>query len=127
MFLNQVSAAKPFIVKDLIGNQDKPVHVWLVAQKMKIEFDKIQEMTIEEFAEKHDLTMVIKERNGYCPFCASFKNAEIKEGPILMSESGYGDSTDKAIREYAKKISLKNLVIDAYGQYRKEIQVPRLT
>lgn len=89
-------------------------------------------MHIEEFADKHDLVMVVNERPKDLPvrnlprFYARFKNAETKNRDILAGSFGNGESEEEAICEYAKEISGKLLVIDAMTPQRREIQVPTL-
>lgn len=96
---------------------------------MKIEYHYIPTMTIEQFAEKHDLTMAIFERKGGHPsvrFYAHFKNAEVKDGSVLIGEHGNGPTEGEAIADYARKISGKRLVLNAYDEKRLEIDVPGL-
>ena len=87
-------------------------------------------MSIEEFAERYGLTMVVRERNvpegSSLRFYAHFKYAEIKDGRILIGESGNGATPEDAIDDYAKQIELKHLVVDAFGKNRTEMDVPRL-
>jgi hypothetical protein len=86
---------------------------------------------IEEFADKYDLKMVIDERKlpvGHPKrFTAEFDHVEVKDGPILSSEYGNGKTPDDAIKDYAKKISMKKIVVNAMGKNRREIDVWRLT
>ncbi len=95
---------------------------------MKIERKLVEKSTIEAFAEKHDLVMEVRERS--CAdlnrFWAAFKRAEVKDGIILAGVYGNGDIEEEAIRDYARKISLQLLVVDAFGKERREIRVPRL-
>ena len=97
---------------------------------MKIERTLIHEMTIAEFAEKHNLVMEIHERGlpvgNPGRFYAHFKHADTKEGHILCGEYGDGATPLAAVMAYATAISLKMLVIDAYEDTRREIRVPRL-
>ena len=87
-------------------------------------------MTIQAFADKHGLVMEIHERerpsDANMRFWANFKLAEVREGCCLAGVLGNGATPKDAVREYATKISLKTLVIDAFHD-RKEIKVPRLT
>jgi hypothetical protein len=97
---------------------------------MKISMHSIPEITIQQFADKYDLEMEVHERKvGWMDndrFYAFFTGAEVKSGCILGSEFGNGSTPDMAILNYANKISLKLLVIDAYKSTRREIEVPRL-
>jgi len=97
---------------------------------MKIENNFIEEISIEEFAEKNDLVMQVFERRVPITnpnrFYACFKHCEEKGDGVLIGTYGNGVTPDLAINEYVKMISLKTLVIDAYSDSRKEIKVPRL-
>lgn len=95
---------------------------------MKIERHFKDRMTIEEFAEKHDLIMEVYERDKgiATPFYARFKGAEIKDDGMLRSAHGNGYTEEEAINDYASEISEKVLVFGAYITNRKEIRVPIL-
>lgn len=82
-------------------------------------------MTIAEFAELHDLTMVLREH--LTGWNASFERAEVMVPPAgLLSEYGRGATPDAAIEDYAVAISGRRLAIDAYTDKRREITVPLL-
>lgn len=87
-------------------------------------------LTIEEFADNHDLVMVICERqhpvNDNFRFYAHFKDAETKDRSILSSEYGDGPTPQKAVEDYTRLISGKLLIINAYSADRLEINVPQL-
>lgn len=93
---------------------------------MKIERNYLPDpIGIEEFAERHDLTMqVVQRANG--SFCASFKGSEQKGNRVLIGTSGNGETEGDAIRDYARQISGKTLVFDAGTDRRLEIDVPCL-
>lgn len=106
---------------------------------MKLEMHAVPEMTIEEFAELHNLTMDVTERGTedieFCRKChggtawryyAEFRHCEILDGHFLLSVCGNGNTPEKAMRDYARRISEQRLVIGAYIPKRKEIDVPRL-
>lgn len=89
--------------------------------------------TIEEFADQHDLVMVVTERasayvspNQSDRFYAKFTGGEIKGNGVLSSVFGNGSTPEEAIENYAKHISEKTLVFDARSIRRKEINVPVL-
>lgn len=96
---------------------------------MKTVIKRASRMTIEEFAEKHGLTMVLTERRKqyirvpHERWLAHFDNCETKDGCILSGTYGQGATTKEAIADYADKITGKLLVIDAYGDNRREIWV----
>ena len=97
---------------------------------MNTRTETIPQMTIEEFADSHGLEMVVRERkrpeNDPSRYYASFDGAEVKEGAFLASAFGDGPTPEKAIADYAKRISLTRLVLNAYKSSRQEFDVPRL-
>jgi hypothetical protein len=97
---------------------------------MKIIYNEIPTITIDEFADKHDLTMVVHERRKSVGspdrYWAEFDHSEIGDGCILIGTYGNGATPEEAIDDYAGKIELKHLVINAFGKNRIEIDVPRL-
>lgn len=83
-------------------------------------------VNIEDFADRHDLVMVVAERyhNRLAPYYAYFEAAE---GSMLCSTFGDGHSEREAISNYCKEIAGRVLVVNAYDQTnRKEIAVPRM-
>ncbi len=85
-------------------------------------------MNIEEFADIANVQMIIRryplQHNRYS---CSFEHAETKDHEsscILCSEHGNGDTPQKAIDDYCRKIRGKLLIINAYGDKRKEFGVP---
>lgn len=98
---------------------------------MKILFELIEESTIEQFADKHGLTMKVIERPKKWDlprYCAWLQNIDTKEGEcFLRGDSGNGNTVAEAIKDYAKAISLKTVVLHAGTPQRREINVPRLT
>lgn len=99
---------------------------------MKIERTEIEKMTIQEFAERNDLTMVIEERNvlanSSSRYSAQFKYSELRHGGcMLKSAYGCGPTEDRAIENCAKEIDCGMLILHAMDKSkRREIQVPRL-
>jgi hypothetical protein len=99
---------------------------------MKIERNLIAKMSLNQFAEQHDLTMVLNERSPVehptLPrYWASFKGAEVVDGFCLASNFGSGYTEEEAFKEYAKTISGKTIVFNAYNRNdRYEIKVPLL-
>lgn len=97
---------------------------------MKIEKHLKKEMTLEKFAEKHDLIMQIYDRGTrrlfFKRYFAHFKNADIEEGGLLKSETGDGDTINEAIDDYARKISERTLVVDGNTKNDRRIEVPIL-
>jgi hypothetical protein len=97
---------------------------------MKTTIIRVPEMTMEDFADKHNLHMVVTERkvpDGVKDrFYARFEHVEISEGCILRGAYGDGVSPEAAIYAYGEAISLKKIIYDAMGKNRKEIEVPRI-
>ncbi len=100
---------------------------------MEIERNLIDRVSIEQFAEKNDLVMVVDERGinirtasqyQFFRFYASFKCVEVKSGGILFGEHGDGDTEEEAIYDYARRISGELIVVDAGDpRKRREIKV----
>lgn len=87
-------------------------------------------MEFADFADRHGLELVVRERSdpGSYRWYASFKNVEIKEGVLLVSAFGDGESIGAAVGQYARKISGQTIVVNAmHTDRRREIRVPRLS
>ena len=88
---------------------------------------------ILEFARENNLYLVVNERDAEmeahtrCRYYVSFDRAEIKEGSILISTSGNGNTVYMAVTDYCNRISKTILIIGAYTDNRREIRVPILT
>ncbi len=97
---------------------------------MKTTIENIPYMNLVEFADKHDLELMVVERKTNARsdhrYYAHFKNCEIKYGNMLVGTFGNGNTPKQAIDEYASKISMKRIVICAFSDDRLEIEVPRL-
>jgi hypothetical protein len=96
---------------------------------MKIERVFLSEVTLESFADKYDLTLLVVERAqfrsfGIARFYTHFKNTEIMDNGFLVSTTGEGDTPEEAIQDYARKIAGKRIAWKAYQRQRQEIQVP---
>lgn len=99
---------------------------------MKIIREEQPRMSIEEFADKHDLVMKVVERPLHIParsWYARFVSAEVKEGGVLKNTFGDGATPEEAIRNYAIELNSggRILVIDALLGTRKEILMPYFT
>jgi hypothetical protein len=99
---------------------------------MKITLKQLERLTIEDFADKHNLTMVVVERQatkGLMPFYAEFEGSEVIEhhgAKFIGSLFGDGWNPDEAIKDYAKKLSNKVLVFNSFSKTdRKEIECPK--
>ena len=71
-----------------------------------------------------DYVQVSKGKRYTVEFAHRGKCAEIKEGALLVSASGVGDTLDEAAVNYLLQIRGKRLVFDAYGEHRYEVIVP---
>lgn len=97
------------------------------------EEDNSSQMSIEEFAEKYDLTMEVHDlgpdnipRRGF-RYYVIFSNAKIvQEGLWLVSKSGKGNSQEEAIADYTTQINNNILVLNAHDKERHTIKIPRL-
>lgn len=95
---------------------------------MKIEREFITRESIENFADRHGLTMRVNERStsGLPRFYARFKDVEVGNGCILIGAFGNGDTEDEAIAAYAAEISKQRLIVNAGTAERREIIAPVL-
>lgn len=89
-----------------------------------IVIEDVPKITLQNFAETHDLVMKVRGSEGR--YMASFDHAEVKEGGMLASAVGRGKTVDEAIANYIPHIRGKLLVIDAMLPSRREIAVPHL-
>lgn len=87
--------------------------------------------TVEEFARDQGLLMVVRERpqpvGSPMRFYACFDRAEVVGDGVLIGTFGNGATAEEAIADYTREIALRTLVVDAYGEKRREINVPRLS
>ena len=94
---------------------------------MEIERHTIPTMSLQELAYKYGLKLVVRERNrslresGLPRFYVHLHKVEEKEGIMLRSTSGNGETEQDAILDYCENISGSFLVYDAMGQNRIEI------
>ncbi len=100
---------------------------------MKYTFETDAPMcSLEEFATKHGLEMVVTERpldewhrKRHSPrYMARFRRVEVKQGACLASLRGEGNTPDEAIKDYMSQILGERMVYDAMGNNRREITVP---
>lgn len=104
---------------------------------MKTEIEHAERMTLEEFADKHGLTMKVTARSGVgsppvghgARFYAEFDGVDVMEDGCLCGVFGNGATPDEAIRNYIQKISEKRIAIDALSsdRPRRNIYVPIIT
>jgi DNA-binding transcriptional regulator LsrR (DeoR family) len=99
---------------------------------MKITVKERPRMTLEEFADRHGLEMIVTERSpsrlaGVARYYANFSSVEIKDGSILSGAIGNGETPAEAIAAYAHEISEELIVVNARTADRREILTPALT
>lgn len=95
---------------------------------MHIERHYVPDSTIEQFADKHGLVMVVRERGrdyGSSRFYAMFKDAVVADRECCIGVYGNGATEEEAISAYALAISEKTLMVNAYQKDRRYIPVPR--
>lgn len=81
-----------------------------------------QEVTLEDFADKHGLVMEVHQRPDGS-YYSRFKFSEVHEGHLLRGVYGDGATEETAIAAYAKEISGKTLTVDGG---KTDIPVPQL-
>ena len=103
---------------------------------MKLEIHRAKQkeyiLSIQEFAERYDLTMQINERAKPYPnnnkkyrFYAKFNHIEILDGNMLKSFYGNGENPRDAILNYIVEIVGQKAIYKAGSEERKEIQIPK--
>jgi hypothetical protein len=104
---------------------------------MQIEVQKARRIKLSDFADQHGLKMKVVERtrtdlHSSIPFepsrwFAYFDDVEVKDGSVLIGTHGNGPTQAQAIKAYAREISGKCLVVDAFNrETRREIYAPEL-
>ena len=97
---------------------------------MKLKLEEIPKMTIEEFADKHDLVMEVHERKRPIGspdrYYAHFERCEVMQNGCLAGVYGNGATPEAAIADYATRLQLTRVAINAMSENRREIEVPRL-
>lgn len=97
---------------------------------MKVKVVYQERCSIDWFAKEHDLTMVVRERSdrqmlqGLSKFYAGFEHVEIKDGSVLISSCGQGNTVKEAICDYGSMIAGKLLVHRATRPERREFYCP---
>ncbi len=93
---------------------------------------EIRQVEILDYEKEIGVELVVNERNSYAinnglkRYYVSFKNSEILGFGTLTSLSGNANTIDDALEYYCNEISNKTLVLNAYTENRKEIQIPTL-
>lgn len=96
---------------------------------MKMEVIEYPRDTLEGFAEKHNLKLVLKEfgPDSRYRWSAGFEAVDRLEGGMIISERGWGQTQDQAVESFMKIISDRILVRNPFTKEREEIKVPLLT
>ena len=90
-------------------------------------------MDLLEFEKENDVEVTVIERDRRMEaytgnrYYATIENAEIGGDGILRSVHGNSNSVSGALKAYAREISRTTLVVDAYKETRRTINVPILT
>ena len=97
---------------------------------MKTTINTIDQITIEEFADREGFEMMINERpkpdGDPSRHYARFDCVEVMDRGCLVGTFGNGSTVEEAVDNYAKEISLKRLAFKSYTKNRREVEVPRL-
>lgn len=91
---------------------------------MEIRRDTIERMTLSDFADRYGLVLHVSEqpkRFRDFAFSARFRRVEVRDGFLLRSQSGRGETESEAIADYARQISGHPLVIDAGRASRRNV------
>lgn len=97
---------------------------------MKMEIHRVERQSIESFASMHQLTLQVHERtpDGLPRWFCYFNDIEIKDGSVLLSGSGKGNTIEEAVKDYCNNLSRKLVVYKATDkEKRKEFRMPLLT
>ena len=90
-----------------------------------VAFRYARAQSLQDFADEHGLVMQIGDRGqrrSLGPrFTAEFRGVEVKEGNILKSVCGEGNSPASAIADYADKLSRCYLVFSAYSEAERRL------
>lgn len=87
---------------------------------------------LEKFTKDNALDLVVLEREHYnegdpMKYYARYEDSYVLGDGVLIGSFGNGGTPEDAVRNWGEKISLKTLVIGAWGSSRREIRVPRIT
>jgi len=103
---------------------------------MRTILNAIHSRAVQDFAEEHDLTMVINERppdlGVGARYYAEFDATEVSYGHFLTSTYGNGNTPEQAVTNYCHKLSQAAdkghaLVIRNKGKNTKRVPLCRLT
>jgi len=88
-------------------------------------------MKLDDFAAANKLELRVGRRPDNVPdelrYYASFDGAEVRTGRCgLLGVTGYGGKPAAAVADYARFISGRTLVVDAFKDTQRELDVPQL-
>jgi len=83
-------------------------------------------ITLTEFSDIIQVSLEMRYHNGQRRFSVLFEHGEIQDGNFLRGSSGNGKTPDEAMADYCKQISGKTLIVNAYGENRREFGVPEV-
>ncbi len=89
----------------------------------------IKEKEILDFEKEIEVELELKERAetlNLPRYYVSFPGCEVIEGRFLYGNIGNGETMDEALADYAKQLSNKTIVFNAYTNEREEIECPKL-
>jgi hypothetical protein len=82
---------------------------------MKIIYERVPRTTLQDFVEKHNLSILVTEREKPSRpehrFCARIPDSEVVRGTMLAGVFGGGATEEAAIRDYVPHISGQKLKI----------------
>jgi len=99
---------------------------------MKVIINNLDRVNLEDFANEHNLTMLVSERDitaqalSMSNYTAKFKGVEVKKGLTLEGAYGNGMTPEEAIKDYCKQISGQWIAVNAYSDSRRLIYAPHL-
>jgi hypothetical protein len=83
---------------------------------MKIIYERVLRTTLQDFVEKHNLSILVTERDKpshpECRFYARIPDSDVVRGGMLSGVCGDGATEEAAIRDYVPQISGQKLKID---------------
>lgn len=86
-------------------------------------------LTLLQYAEAHNIDLIVKKSDGLNSFVAKLKGAEYKDADMnctLVSYWGRGTTPSRAIKDLSEQISGKILIRHAYSDLRTSIAIPNL-
>lgn len=97
---------------------------------MKIKKEYLETISLEEFAENYDLTLVIRKReesDSNMKYYAFFENCEVSKGEYYSLNHGNGRTPEEAILRYIENISEQHMAERPYTKKYRSITVPNLS